>query len=268
LIGTTLAHYEITGLLGKGGMGEVYLAHDTTLDRDVAFKVLPAEMSDDPERAARFEREARMLASLQHPNIASIFGYEHVDGVRFLTMELADGENLTRRLGQGRLPLQDVLQIAQQIATGLEAAHKKNIVHRDLKPANVMVDAAGCVKILDFGLARAYAGDAHEAEEVGASPTITGAMTQVGVVLGTAAYMSPEQAKGKSVDKRSDIWSFGVLLFEMLSGRKLFEGETMSETMADVMKSEIEWSTLPGETPRWLVTLLKRCLDRDPSTRL
>ncbi len=268
MIGKTIAHYEITGLLGKGGMGEVYLAHDAKLDRDVAFKVLPADMADDPERAARFEREARMLASLQHPNIASIYGYEHVDGVRFLTMELAEGENLTQRLERGRLPLQDVLQIAQQIATGLEAAHKKNIVHRDLKPANIMVDAAGGVKILDFGLARAYAGDAHEGEEVESSPTITGAMTQVGVVLGTAAYMSPEQAKGKSVDKRSDIWSFGVLVFEMLCGRKLFEGETMSETMADVMKSEIEWSMLPGETPRWLVTLLQRCLDRDPSTRL
>jgi Tol biopolymer transport system component len=268
MIGKTIAHYEITGLLGKGGMGEVYLAHDAKLDRDVAFKVLPVEMSDDPERAARFEREARMLASLQHPNIASIYGYEHIDGVRFLTMELAEGENLTQRLERGRLPLQDALQIARQIATGLEAAHDKNIVHRDLKPANIMVDADGGVKILDFGLARAYAGDANDREELGTSPTITAAMTQVGVVLGTAAYMSPEQAKGKSVDKRSDIWSFGVLMFEMLCGRKLFEGETMSETMADVMKSEIDWSMLPGETPRWLVTLLRRCLDRDPSTRL
>jgi Tol biopolymer transport system component len=268
LIGKTVAHYEITSLLGKGGMGEVFRARDIKLDRDVAFKVLPQELSGDPERAARFEREARMLASLQHANIASIYGYEHIDGIRFLTMELAEGEDLAERLEQGRVQTEEALNIALQIAIGLEAAHDKNIMHRDLKPANVKVDADGVVKILDFGLARAYAGDASEPQDLATSPTITAAMTQAGVILGTAAYMSPEQAKGKSVDHRSDIWSFGVILFEMLCGRKLFEGETVSETMAEVMKNKIEWSTLPEDTPRWARNLLQRCLDRDPSSRL
>ncbi len=268
MIGRTLAHYEITAMLGKGGMGEVYRATDTKLGRDVALKVLPRELSGDPERAARFEREARVLASLQHPNIASIYGFEKVDGVLILTMELAEGDDLSQRLGRGRLPLDDVLQVATAIAVGLESAHQHNIIHRDLKPANVKVDASGIVKILDFGLARAFTGFSQDDEDLANSPTISVAMTQAGVILGTASYMSPEQAKGKPVDQRSDIWSFGVLLFEMLSGRKPFVGETVSETMAEVMKSEIDWSALPPETPVWLVRLLRRCLDRNPQTRL
>jgi serine/threonine protein kinase len=268
LIGTTLAHYEITALLGKGGMGEVYRARDTKLDREVALKVLPTELSGDPERAARFEREARMLASLQHPHIASIYGYEHIEGVRFLTMELIEGEDLAERLERGQVPLNEALQIAEQVAIGLEAAHQKNIIHRDLKPANIKLDRDGMVKILDFGLARAFAGDEPDPSDLDHSPTITAAMTRAGVILGTAAYMSPEQAKGKSLDQRSDIWSFGVILYEMLHGQKMFEGETVSETMAEVMKGEIDWDALPSSTPAWLRSLLRRCLDRDPRTRL
>ena len=266
--GRTLGQYRITSLIGRGGMGEVYRATDTTLGRDVALKVLPRELSGDPERAARFEREARVLASLQHPNIASIYGLETVDGVRFLTMELAEGDDLAHRLDAGRLALDDVVQIAAEIAVGLEAAHQRGIIHRDLKPANVKVGPSGNVKILDFGLARAYTGDPEDGGNLENSPTITGMMTQVGVILGTAAYMSPEQAKGKAVDQRSDIWSYGVILFEMLSGKRLFTGETVSETMAEVMKGTIDWSALPGDTPDWLVRLVRRCLDRDPRTRL
>ena len=268
LIGKTLAHYKIIALLGKGGMGEVYRATDTKLGRDVALKVLPSEFSGDLERTARFEREARVLASLQHPNIASIYGFEHADGVRFLTMELAEGQDLAQRLDRGPLAIEDALHIARQIAVGLESAHQRGIIHRDLKPANVKVDASGGVKILDFGLARAYTGDPQDGDDLANSPTISVAMTQAGVILGTAAYMSPEQAKGKHVDQRSDIWSYGVVVFEMLCGQKLFAGETVSETMAEVLKGEIDWSTLPQDTPVWLVRLLRRCLDRDPQTRL
>jgi Tol biopolymer transport system component len=249
-------------------MGEVYRARDTKLDREVALKVLPTELSGDPERAARFEREARMLASLQHPHIASIYGYEHIEGVRFLTMELIEGEDLAERLERGQVPLNEALQIAEQVAIGLEAAHQKNIIHRDLKPANIKLDRDGMVKILDFGLARAFAGDEPDPSDLDHSPTITAAMTRAGVILGTAAYMSPEQAKGKSLDQRSDIWSFGVILYEMLHGQKMFEGETVSETMAEVMKGEIDWDALPSSTPAWLRALLRRCLDRDPRTRL
>ena len=227
MIGQTLAHYEITAKLGQGGMGEVYRARDTKLDREVALKLLPTEMSGDPERAARFEREARMLASLQHPNIASIYGYEHVGSARFLTMELVEGEDLAERLERGPASIEDTLQVAKQMAVGLEAAHLRGIIHRDLKPANVKLDPSGQVKILDFGLARAYSGDTPEPTDLATSPTITSAMTQAGVILGTAAYMSPEQAKGRPVDQRSDISSYGVLIFEMLTGQKLFEGETV-----------------------------------------
>jgi Tol biopolymer transport system component len=268
LIGQTIAHYDITEKLGQGGMGEVYRARDTKLDREVALKLLPTELSGDPERAARFEREARMLASLQHPNIASIYGYEHVGNTRFLTMELVEGEDLARRLERGPASIEDTLEVALQMAVGLEAAHLRGIIHRDLKPANVKLDPSGKVKILDFGLARAYSGDALEPEDLATSPTITAAMTQAGVILGTAAYMSPEQAKGRPVDHRSDIWSYGVLLFEMLTGQKLFEGETVSETMAEVMKSGIDWDTLPPSTPPHLRALLQRCLDRDAQSRL
>jgi serine/threonine protein kinase len=268
MIGKTLAHYEITGLLGKGGMGEVFRALDTKLGREVAIKILPPEVAQDPERAARFEREARTLASLQHPNVASIYGFSEDGGVPFLAMELVEGEDLAQRLARGPLPLEDALRIAREIAVGLEAAHEKQIVHRDLKPANIKVDPAGAVKILDFGLARAFSGDPNESSEMLNSPTITAAMTRVGVILGTAAYMSPEQAKGKLVDRRADIWSFGAILHEMLTGQQLFTGETVSETMAEVMKGEITFKTLPSGTPVRVRALLERCLERDPQSRL
>ncbi|MFT5232034.1 MAG: serine/threonine protein kinase/Tol biopolymer transport system component [Candidatus Krumholzibacteriia bacterium] len=268
MIGKTLAHYEITGLLGKGGMGEVFRALDTQLGREVAIKILPAEVAGDPERAARFEREARTLASLQHPNVASIYGFAEDGGVPFLAMELIEGEDLAQRLARGPLPLEDALHIAREISVGLEAAHEKQIVHRDLKPANIKVDPAGAVKVLDFGLARAFSGDPNESGDMLNSPTITAAMTNIGVILGTAAYMSPEQAKGKLVDRRADIWSFGVILHEMLTGQQMFTGETVSETMAEVMKGEITFDTLPSSTPAHVRALLKRCLNRDPQSRL
>ena len=268
MIGKTLAHYEITALLGKGGMGEVYRALDTKLGRDVALKILPRELSGDPERAARFEREARTLASLQHPNIASIYGYEEDDGVRFLAMELVEGEDLAQRLLRGRLSVDEALRMAQQIAVGLEAAHEKNIVHRDLKPANVKVDPDGVVKILDFGLARAYAGDTAESQELDTSPTITAAMTRAGMILGTAAYMSPEQARGKAIDKRSDIWSFGVMLYEMLTGTQMYHGETVTDILGAIVHSTPDIDALPKDVPPALRRLLARCLTPNIQDRL
>ncbi len=268
MIGKRLAHYDLTALVGKGGMGEVYRATDTRLGREVAIKILPRELSGDPERAARFEREARTLASLQHPNVASIYGYEEADGVRFLAMELVEGQDLAERLAAGSLPLNEALEIAHQVAVGLEAAHEKGILHRDLKPANVKVGLDGTVKILDFGLARAYTGDTDGGADLANSPTITAAMTQAGTILGTAAYMSPEQAKGKPLDRRSDIWSYGVMVYEMLVGQQLFAGETLGETMAEVLKGSLDLDALPAATPPAVRQLLRRCLDRDPATRL
>ncbi|NNE06979.1 MAG: protein kinase, partial [Gemmatimonadetes bacterium] len=268
MIGKTLAHYEIVGLLGKGGMGEVYRARDTKLGREVAVKVLPKELSGDPERAARFEREARTLASLQHPNVASIYGFEEVDGNRFLVMELVEGQDLSTRLREGKPSLDSTLRIARQVATGLEAAHEKGIVHRDLKPANIMLNDAGDAKILDFGLARAWFGDPNAEGSMEHSPTITAAMTQAGTILGTAAYMSPEQARGKNVDRRADIWAFGAILWEMVTGKRLFEGETISDTLAAVLRAEPEWEKLPVEEAPHLCRLIERCLVRDPNLRL
>jgi serine/threonine protein kinase len=268
LLGKILAHYEITELLGKGGMGEVYRASDSKLGRDVAIKILPTELSNDPERAARFEREARMLASLQHANIASIYGYENVDNTRFLAMELADGEDLGERLERGPIPVEEVVDLAIQFAEGLEAAHAVGIIHRDLKPANLKVSSAGRLKILDFGLARAYSDDVKSQAELEHSPTITAAMTQDGVILGTAAYMSPEQARGKPVDHRTDIWGYGIVLFGMLTGQRMFDGETVSDTLAGVLRADIPWDQLPKDTPPTLRRIMERCLDRDPSRRL
>ena len=267
MIGKTLAHYEIRALLGEGGMGQVYRALDTKLDREVALKLLPPKTAEDVERLARLRREARTLASIHHPRVASLFGLEEVGGETFLVMELIEGPTLAELLEGGSVRRDDAIGIARQIAEGLEEAHGKGIIHRDLKPANIKVAPGDQVKILDFGLARAYANEPSP-EDLAHSPTITQAMTQAGVILGTAAYMSPEQAKGKAVDLRSDIWSYGVILFELLCGRQLFEGETVSETMAEVMKGDIEWDRLPSDTPRWLMRLLERCLDRDPNTRL
>jgi len=268
MIGTSLLHYEIKERIGKGGMGEVFSARDTKLGRDVAIKVLPTELSGDPEREARFQREARALASLQHPNVASVYGFEEVDGVRFLVMELVSGSDLAQRLQSGPIPVEEALGIARQIAAGLEAAHENGIVHRDLKPANIMETTDGEVKILDFGLAQAWFG--NDGADTGSSflPTITAAMTQAGAILGTAAYMSPEQARGNSVDRRADIWAFGVILFEMLTGKQLFQGETMSDTLAAVLRAEPDWDDLPLDDHPALRVLIQRCLERNPKQRL
>jgi serine/threonine protein kinase len=268
MIGRRVAHYEIVNLLGRGGMGEVYRARDAKLGRDVAIKVLPREVSGDPERLARFSREARTLAALQHPNVASIYGFEEIDGVRFLVMELAEGEDLSVHLRKGPIPLELALDVAHQIAEGLEAAHEKGIVHRDLKPANVKIDGEHRVKILDFGLARAMQGDAGADGDLANSPTITAAMTQQGVILGTAAYMSPEQARGGVADARADVWAFGVLLWEMITGKRLFEGETVSDTLASVLKTPPDWSQLPADVPPRLRELLERCLAKKRRDRL
>lgn len=267
MIGKTVAHYEIAELLGKGGMGEVYRARDGKLGRDVAIKILLNEVSGDPERVARFEREARTLASLQHPNVASIYGFETAENVRFLVMELVEGEDLSEHLARGAIPVGEAVELAAQLAQGLAAAHAIGVIHRDLKPANIKISSEGKLKILDFGLARAYTGDVGSDSVAQHSPTIT-AMTQAGVILGTAAYMAPEQARGKRADHRSDIWAFGVVLFEMLSGRRLFEGETVSDTLASVLRADVPWDRLPTDTPPALRRLLERCLDRDTSRRL
>ena len=267
MIGKRLAHYEITGSIGKGGMGEVYRARDTKLGRDVAIKVLPTEMSGDPERLARFDREARTLATLQHPNIASIYGFESADNVRFLVMELVDGEDLSQRLQQGSLAVGEVVDLANQLAEGLAAAHAVGVIHRDLKPANIKISSEGKLKILDFGLARTYTDEHGSGTDLQHSPTLTG-MTQAGVILGTAAYMSPEQARGKRADHRADIWAYGVVLFEMLTGKRLFEGETVSDTLAGVLRAEVPWGELPHDTTPTLRRLLERCLERDLSRRL
>jgi len=263
MIGKTLGHYKILNQLGKGGMGEVYLAVDTTLDRKVALKFLPDAFTSDPERMARFEREAKLLASLNHPNIAGIYGLEQADGKRFLVLEYVEGETLQARLSKGALPLEDALALCRQIAEGLEAAHEKGVIHRDLKPANVMITAEEKVKILDFGLAKAFS-DETQSIDSSQSPTVTEAMTRPGVILGTAAYMSPEQAKGKSVDKRADIWAFGCILYECLTGKKAFEGETVTETLAAVIRGEPNFENVPSKAR----SLLRRCLFKDPRMRL
>ncbi len=259
-IGTRLGAYEVLAPLGSGGMGEVYRACDTKLGRGVALKILPDAFASDPERLARFEREAKTLASLNHPHIAQIFGLE--DGGRALVMELVEGEDLAQRISRGPIALDEALPIARQIAEALEAAHEHGIVHRDLKPANVKVSADGTVKVLDFGLAKAVADDAVPAD-LSLSPTFTEA-TRAGVILGTVGYMSPEQARGKPVDKRADIWAFGVVLFEMLTGRMMFGGETVSDTLARVLERDPDWTLLPAATPPHVRELLARCLVKDP----
>ncbi|MFH2054298.1 MAG: protein kinase [bacterium] len=268
MIGKTLLHYEIKDVLGKGGMGEVYQARDAKLGRDVALKILPAELSGDPEREARFHREARALASLQHPNVASVYGFEEADGLRFLVMELVTGSELTPRMDKGPIPVKDTLAIARQLAAGLEAAHENGIVHRDLKPANIMETPEGEIKILDFGLAQAWFGDEVDQKNSSTTPTLTAAMTQFGAIMGTAAYMSPEQARGAAVDRRTDIWAFGVILFEMLTGTRLFKGETISDTLAAVLRAEPDWDLLPVAEAPELCRLIERCLERNPKQRL
>jgi len=267
MIGTTLLHYEITARLGAGGMGEVYRATDTKLGREVAIKVLPEAWVQDAERLARLEREARVLASLDHPNVAAIHGIEDLGGGKCLVMQLAEGEDLAQRLVRGPLPVDDALAIAAQIADGLEAAHEKGIVHRDLKPANVKVTADGIVRLLDFGLATELA-DGAASIDLSSSPTMIRATTQAGMILGTAAYMSPEQASGRRVDRRADIWAFGVVLVEMLTGRPVFQGDTVSEVLASVIKDEPRLERLPEGTPPHVRRLIERCLTRDPRERL
>jgi serine/threonine-protein kinase len=256
-------------------MGEVYRARDAKLDRDVAIKVLPAAFTADAERLARFEREARLLASLNHSNIAHVYGFESApladaSSVHFLAMELVEGEDLSDRLKRGAIPLDEALAIAKQIAEALEEAHEHGIVHRDLKPANVKVTADGKVKVLDFGLAKAYAAESSVSgsREVSHSPTLSRHMTEAGMILGTAAYMAPEQARGKAVDKRADIWAFGVVLYEMLTGKRLFTGETASDVLAGVLKTEIDLAVLPAQTPAGIRRVLHGCLERNPKNRL
>ena len=251
-------------------MGEVYRARDTKLDRDVAIKVLPELFAADPERIARFEREAKMLASLSHANIGSIHGLEHADGFLALVLELVEGPTLADRIAQGLIPLDEALPIARQIAEALEAAHEQGIIHRDLKPANIKVRPDGTVKVLDFGLAKAMEPIGSAPMNVSQSPTITSPamMTGVGMILGTAAYMSPEQAKGRPVDKRADIWAFGCVLYEMLAGKRAFQGDDVSDTLATVLKSEPAWSALPLEVPPAIRMLIRRCLEKDRNRRV
>jgi eukaryotic-like serine/threonine-protein kinase len=269
--GSRVGPYEILSAIGAGGMGEVYRATDTNLGRDVAIKVLPEAFAQDPERIARFEREAKVLASLNHPNIAIIHGLEKSQGTYALVMELVEGEDLSQRIARGPIPVDEALPIAKQIAEALEAAHEQGIVHRDLKPANIKVRPDGTVKVLDFGLAKLTESSAAAVNPstLSMSPTITSpAMTVVGVLLGTAAYMSPEQARGKPADKRSDIWAFGCVLYEMLTARRAFDAGEVSDTLAMVLMKDIDWTSLTATTPHAIRTLLRRCLEKDRKRRL
>ena len=271
--GSFVGPYEIVGKLGEGGMGEVYRARDSKLGRDVALKILPADVAADRDRITRFEREARTLAALNHPHIAQIYGLveePHRDGdptlaQRALVMELVDGEDLADRIAHGAVPLDEALPIAAQTAEALEAAHDAGIVHRDLKPANIKLRADGTVKVLDFGLAKSSAPGAPGST---AATFTSPAMTQAGVILGTAAYMSPEQARGKPVDKRTDIWAFGCVVYEMLAGRPAFEGETVTDVLSAIVRSDPDWDALPPNTPPALQRILKRCLQKDAAKRL
>jgi eukaryotic-like serine/threonine-protein kinase len=265
--GTELGTHKILALLGVGGMGEVYKAHDTKLRRDVAIKVLPEAFAHDPERLSRFRREAQLLAALNHSNIATIFGLEDSNGTSYLVMELVPGETLAQRIKRdSAVPVEEALTIAKQIAEALEAAHEKGIIHRDLKPANVKLTPEGKVKVLDFGLAKAFAGDTST-EDMGNSPTLSMAATMQGTILGTAAYMSPEQASAKAVDKRTDIWAFGCVLYELLTGNQVFHGETTTEILAAVLRGEPDWQALPETTPLSTRALLRRCLQKEMNKR-
>jgi eukaryotic-like serine/threonine-protein kinase len=272
MIGKMLAHYEITSRLGKGGMGEVYQAKDQKLGREVAIKVLPEEFARDTDRVARFQREAKLLASLNHPNIAAIYGLEESGGTNFLVLELVEGDTLADRIKAGPVPVEEALKLALQIAEALEAAHEKGVIHRDLKPANIKVTPDGKVKVLDFGLAKAFAGDQAElnlsnSPTLTRSPTLSDMATMQGVILGTAAYMSPEQARGKSVDKKADVWAFGCVLFEMITGRVAFSGKDVTDILAAVIRSEPEWTTLPPNLHGRLREVLERCMKKDAKDR-
>jgi Tol biopolymer transport system component len=269
--GTRLGPYEILSLLGAGGMGEVYKARDTRLGRDVALKILPQSFTHDPDRIVRFRREAQLLAALNHPHIAQIHGLDEANGTQFLVLELVDGEGLDKRIARGPIPFDDALGIAAQVADALDAAHERGIIHRDLKPANIALTKSGQVKVLDFGLAKATEAPSATSSDLTNSPTIMShaTMTGVGVILGTAAYMSPEQAKGRAADKRSDIWAFGCVLFEMLTGKHAFEcGDSVSDAIAAVLKNDPDWKTLAADTPITIRRLLRRCLEKDRAKRL
>src|SRR5262249_45105133 len=265
-IGTRLGSLEIIAILGKGGMGEVYRARDTKLKRDVAIKILPDEFSRDADRLTRFQREAEVLASLNHPNIAAIYDLQETNETRFLVLELVEGETLAERIQRGPIPVEQALGIAKYICEALEAAHEKSIIHRDLKPANVKITPDGRVKVLDFGLARAL--ENAPTMTASNSPTLLSALaTNLGVILGTAGYMSPEQAKGRSADQRSDIFSFGCVLYEMITGRLAFEGETVTEVIASVLKQELDLSRIPVSVHPRVVDLIRRCLVKDAKRR-
>jgi serine/threonine protein kinase len=265
-IGTLLGQYQILSAIGAGGMGEVYEARDNKLGRNVALKVLPEAFTHDHEKLSRFHREARMLASLNHPNIATLFGLEESDGVHYLIMELVPGQTLAERLKAGPLGIEEALQISGQITDALEAAHEKRVIHRDLKPANVKVTPEGRVKVLDFGLAKAFRGNAEA--DLPNGPTLTSTGTEDGMILGTPMYMSPEQARGKPVDKMTDIWAFGCVLYELLAGQRAFQADTVSGTLARILEREPDWKLLPATTPTNVRDLLRRCLEKDVNRRL
>jgi serine/threonine-protein kinase len=267
MIGQKLGHYEIVEKLGQGGMGQVFRARDTKLGRDVALKLLPDSLSRDPERLARLSRETQLLASLNHPNVATLHGLEESGETRYLVMELVPGETLAEKIARGPLSVEECLAIFRQIQEALEAAHEKGIVHRDLKPANVIVTSEGRVKVLDFGLAKAVTGEAPSSD-LSDSPTLTREGTEPGVILGTASYMSPEQARGKALDRRTDIWSFGCVFYEALTGTKAFPGETVSDILAAILEREPDWAAVPASTPAKIRELLRWCLEKDPRRRL
>jgi Tol biopolymer transport system component len=266
--GLRLGPYELRELIGAGGMGEVYRGHDTKLNRAIALKILPEAFALDPERLSRFKREAQLLASLNHANIAAIFGFEEADGIHALALELVEGPTLADRISQGRVPIDEAVAMARQMADALEAAHAQGIVHRDLKPANIKVRPDGTVKVLDFGLAKALTGDVASTTSSHSLSITSPAATQLGVILGTASYMSPEQARARPADKRSDIWAFGGVLYEMLAGVRAFDGDDVSDTLANVLKREPDWDALPADTPNHVRRLLRRCLTKDPRRRI
>ena len=263
--GRLLGHYRIVGKLGSGGMGEVYRAEDTRLLRDVAVKVLPAAVADDPQQMQRLEREARALAALNHPNVAAIYGLEETDGLRALVLELVPGQNLSERLARRGLPLEEALSICRQIAAGLEAAHERGVIHRDIKPANVMITPDGLAKVLDFGLAKPLScGPPADSQTL----PVTDDLSKPGTISGTVSYMSPEQARGIKCDEQTDIWAFGCVMYESLTGRRLFAAETMPDTLLQIVGNDADLSGLPSSTPPRIRRLIERCVRRDPKRRL
>ncbi len=267
MVGTTISHYKVLEKIGEGGMGEVYRATDTKLNRDVALKILPQQFASDTQRMGRFQREAEVLASLDHPNIGQIYGIEEAGKTKALVLQLIGGPTLAERIAQGSIPVEDALKIALQIAEGLEAAHEKGVIHRDLKPANIKITPEGQVKILDFGLAKALEGETPPGTDLSQSPTLTAAATQQGVILGTAAYMSPEQARGEATDKKADVWAFGCVLFEMLTRQATFGGKTVSDVLAGVLRIDPEWKSLPPNLHPRIRLLLERSLEKESKDR-